>query len=301
MTRLSETILPNNILTDSNTQTVTNKTLVGNTNVLGVNVDLDYATFALPTASDELLGQTTYQQRVGHAILNAGTVGLRGLTSGKELVYSNAQGLFSTPTSYDFPTLLEDIRSKFVHTEFDNIEIEIRCVPYYNEYIIPAIQFYDQSSTLITADYDMHHATQMMYGPTPTGYIGNQVYSNLSYLRLSQFDAVNDSYTSNSPARFPFEVHTNIIIQGVRRGQTPNYVNFVSAVTQSGYGTNLGSTQVTTTLARVVNEQSRRLGGFKFVNAYGSLETNRFRSPSVSVFIHRRPRVFFNDYTTTGL
>jgi hypothetical protein len=304
MTRLSETILPNNILTDSNTQTVTNKTLVGSTNVLGVNVDTSSATFALPTASDALLGQTTYQQESGLAVLNAGTAsGLRGLGSEKELIYAESNTYAYVPTSWDFPTLLEDLRVKFNFLDFDAVEIEIRCVPYYNEGIIPAIQFYDTSSTLLTTDYDTQIATQMLYGPSPSGYIGNTLASNLDYMRLTQFDATNTDATSFFPYRQPFEVKTNIILQGLRRrgDSDPNRLHFVSAVTSSGYSTQVGSTQVGTALCRVVNSQTNRVGGFKFSNAFGTYGTNRFRAPAIRVFVHRSGSTFYSTYTTTGL
>lgn len=304
MTRLSETILPNNILTDSNTQIVTNKTLVGGTNVLGVNVDTSSATFALPTASDALLGQTTYQQESGLAVLNAGTAsGLRGLGSEKELIYAESNSYLSTFTDLDFPTLLEDLRAKFDFLDFDAVEIEIRCVPYYNEAIIPAIQFYDTSSTLLTTDYDTHIATQMMYGAGPTGYVSNTVVTNLNYMRLTQFDATEIETTSSIPYRQSFEVKTNIILQGLRRrgNSDPNRLHFVSAVTSSGYSTQTGSTQVGTALCRVVNSQTNRVGGFKFSNAFGTYGTNRFRGPAIRIFVHRAGSTFYNNYSTTGL
>ena len=150
MTTLSETILPNNILTDSNTQTVTNKTILGNSNVVGLKVDASTSTFALPTASAATLGQTVVQSSVGMAVLDAGVQGLRGISSGKELIYAAASDVTSNVTLYDFPTLIADLRTKYSIGDYDSIELELRCLPINSINTTPAIKFYNGAGTLLT-------------------------------------------------------------------------------------------------------------------------------------------------------
>ena len=123
-------------------------------------------------------------------------------------------------------------------------------------------------------------------------------------MRLLKFEATNTGYAGSDPAQYPFEIRTNIIIEGVSRGSSGR-THRVKAQSSSSYLSQNSfsnqAIQTATAICIIQDNTNNYLAGFQFANGYSSFGANQIKGPSLRVYVHRDGEAFGSGYTTTGL